>query len=300
MSLLNSAIRAVSKTAWLLLMSIMTFAMIYPFLFSFLGGMNTTTEFSSMGASILPIPKTPVVSNFAFILTPSGIRPFINTVFRTSWYTVIVSLMAILFGYAMARYKFKGKKLVFAVIICTQLVPSVLTLIPSFVMVSHLPFLGGNNWMGAGGKGLINNPLILYLPFGWGYLMWVFLFMQAMKSLPKEFEEAAEMEGCGFWRMIFGIITPMQLPIIAVIAVNVALATWNDWLTPFMYVNKMQDSTLPAYIATMTARLLSFADNKDYPKLFAMSTVAIIPPFLIFLFLQKYIIQGIASAGIKG
>jgi multiple sugar transport system permease protein len=296
---MNRAARVASKTVWLIIMSILTFVMIYPFLFSFLAGMNSKTEFANMGAALLPIPQNPVLSNFAYILTPSGIRPFLNTVFRTLWYTVLVSVMAILFGYVMARYEFKAKKLFLGIIVCTQLVPGALTLIPSFVMVARLPFLGGNNWMGMGGRGLINNPAILYLQFGWGYLLWVFLFMQSMKTFPRGLEEAAEIEGCGFWRIIFTIVIPLQLPIIAVIAVNVALGTWNDWLAPFMYINRVQDSTLPAYIATMNAALQSFGD-KDYPKLFAMSTMAILPPFFIFLFLQRYIIQGIASAGIKG
>lgn len=296
---MNRAARAVSKIIWLLAMGILAFLMIYPFLFSFLAAMNTKKEFSNMGAALLPVPSAPVFSNFGYVFTPSGIRPFLNTVYRTAWYTVLVSLMAILFGYVMARYEFKAKKLILGIIVCTQLVPGALTMIPSFVMIARLPLLGGNNWMGVGGRGLINNPLILYLPFGWGYLLWVFLFMQSMKSFPRGLEEAAEIEGCGFWRIIFTIVIPLQLPIIAVIAVNVALGTWNDWLGPFLYINKMQDSTLPAYIGTMTAALMSFGD-KDYPKLFAMSTVAILPPLLIFMFLQRYIIQGIASAGMKG
>ena len=293
------ATKIAGRSVWIVLMSILAFFMLYPFLFSLLAGLNTKTEFSNMGAALLPIPKTPVFSNFSFMFTLSGLRPFFNTVLRTSWYTVLVSLLAVLFGYAMARYDFKGKKFILGVIIVTQLIPGVLTLIPGFVMVAHLPFLGGNNWMGVGGKGLINNPAILYLPFGWGYLLWVFLFMQSTRALPKAFEEAAEIEGCGFWQTIFRIIVPLQKPIIAVIAVNVALATWNDWLTPFMYINKVQESTLPAYIGTLTAALQNFGD-KDYPKLFALSTVAILPPALIFMFLQKYIIQGIASAGVKG
>nr|WP_279380653.1 carbohydrate ABC transporter permease [Caldicoprobacter guelmensis] len=207
--------------------------------------------------------------------------------------------MAVLVGYVMARYEFKGKKLFFAIIICSQLVPGVLTLIPSFVMVSRIPFAGGNNWMGIGGKGLINNRLMLFLPFGWDKLLWVFLFMQSMRSLPKDLEEAAEIDGCSFMRMIFRILIPLQKPIIAVIAVNTALSTWNDWLTPFIYINRIQDSTLPAYVGMLTAQLQAFGE-RDYPKLFATATVAIVPPFLIFLFMQKYIVQGIASVGIKG
>ena len=120
-----------------------------------------------------------------------------------------------------------------------------------------------------------------------------------MRSIPRDLEEAAEIDGCGFFRMIFRILIPIQKPMIAVIAVNTALSTWNDWMTPFIYINKIQDSTLPAYVGMLTAQLQAFGD-RDYPKLFATATVAIIPPFLIFLFLQKYIIQGIASVGIKG
>jgi len=294
-----TATRFVGKSIWIIVMSVLAFLMLYPFLFSLLAGLNTKAEFSNMGAVLLPLPQTPVFSNFTFMFTPSGIRPFINTVLRTGWYTVLVSLIAVLFGYVMARYEFKGKKFVLGMIIATQLIPAVLTLIPGFVMVARLPFLGGNNWMGVGGKGLINNPVILYLRLDFTYLLWVFLFMQSTRSLPRAFEESAEIEGCGFWQTIFRIIIPLQKPIIAVIAVNVALATWNDWLIPFMYINKVQYSTLPAYIGTLTAALQSFGD-KDYPKLFAMSTVAILPPALIFMFLQKYIIQGIASAGVKG
>jgi len=283
---------------WLLVMGAVAIIMLYPFIYSALAGLNHKNDFGHIG-SLLPIPKRIVLSNFLYIFTPNGIRPLINTVLRTAWYTVNVCLMAVLVGYVMARYEFKGKRFFFAVIICSQLVPGVLTLIPSFVMVSKIPFAGGNNWMGVGGKGLINNILMLYLPFGWNNLLWAFLFIQSMRSIPRDLEEAAEIDGCGFFKMILRILIPIQKPMIAVIAVNTALSTWNDWMTPFIYINKIQDSTLPAYVGMLTAQLQAFGE-RDYPKLFATATVAIIPPFLIFLFLQKYIIQGIASVGIKG
>jgi len=283
---------------WLIVMGVVSLVMLYPFIFSLLAGLNDKKDFGHLG-TLLPIPPNVVLSNFLYIFTPNGIRPLLNTILRTTWYTLIVSLMAIFVGYVMARYEFKGKRFFFAVIICSQLVPSVLTLIPSFVMVSKIPFAGGNNWMGIGGRGLINNILMLFLPLGWDKLLWVFLFIQSMRSLPKDIEEAAEIDGCSFLRMIFRILVPLQKPIIAVIAVNTALSTWNDWLTPFIYINRIQDSTLPAYVGMLTAQLQAFGE-RDYPKLFATATVAIIPPFLIFLFMQKYIIQGIASVGIKG
>lgn len=290
--------KIISKLIWYVLMSGVAFIMLYPLIFSFLAGLNTRTEFGHMGA-LFPVPSSPQWSNFLFMFNLSGLRPLLNTFLRTSWYTIIVCTMAVLIGYVLARYNFKGKKFFIITILATQVIPGVLTLIPAFIFMNRIPFVGGNDWTGYGGRGLINNPLSIFLPLGWGFLVWVFLFMQTMKSLPRDFEEAAQIDGCSFWRIIFQVIIPMNKPIIAVIAVNVALGVWNDWLTPFLYINDIQNSTLPAYLGMLVAQLQQFGEN-DYPRVFAMSTVATVPPLLIFLFLQKYIIEGIASAGVKG
>ncbi len=291
--------RNILKSIWSIGMMLVVLLMLYPFIYSFLGALNNKLDFTNMG-TLLPIPKTLEFKNFLFAFSKSGVLPLLNTVYRTAWYTSWNVIVAVLLGYVMARYEFKGKRAFFIFIICSQVIPSVMTLIPSFVMMSKIPFTGGNNWMGIGGHGLINNPLALYLPFGWTVLLWVFLFMQSMKSLPKEFEEAAEIDGCNFFTTITRVIIPVQKPIIAVIAANTALGTWNDWLIPFMYINRVKDSTLPAYIGMLATSLQEMSGDRDFPKLFGLSCVSIIPPLLIFLFFQKYIIQGIASAGIKG
>jgi len=290
--------KIISKIIWYTVMLIVAFIMLYPLIFSLLAGLNTRQEFGHMGA-LFPVPSVPQFQNLLFMFTLRGVRPLLNTFLRTGWYTFIVCMMAVLIGYVMARYKFKGKKFFLIAILGVQVIPGVLTLIPAFIFMSRLPFVGGNDWTGYGGSGLINNPLSIFLPLGWGFLIWVFLFMQTMKSLPRDFEEAAQIDGCGFWRMIFQVIIPMNKPIIAVIAVNVALSVWNDWLTPFLYITNIQYSTLPAYVGMLVSQLQQFGEN-DYPRVFAMATVATVPPLVIFLFLQRYIIEGIASAGIKG
>ncbi len=281
-------------------MTIISVIFAYPFVYGLLGSLISKTEFGQMG-SLLPLPESKWTTiGYSIVFQMDGaIKPLINSLMRSAWYTLIVSAISILLGYVLCRYEFKGKKFVIGFIIVTQVVPYVLTLIPSFVLVSKIPFVGGNNWMGIGGKGLINNRLMLYIPLKWDILVWTFLFMQSLKSLPVAFEEAAEIDGCGFWRMIIQVIIPLQLPIIAVIAINTALSTWNDWLTPFIYINNIQDTTLTAWLGTLTSSLQQFGD-KDYPRVFALATVSIIPPFAIFLSFQKYIIQGIASAGVKG
>jgi len=287
------------KTIWFVLMTAVALIFAYPFLYGLLGSLMRMQDFGSMG-TLLPLPQKPTLSNYRFVFSvDGGFGPMINSLQRSAWYTLVVVTMSVLCGYVLARYEFKGRKWFIVAIVSAQVIPSVLTLIPSFILVSRIPFAGGNNWLGLGGRGLINNKLMLFLPLGWGSLLWVFLFSQSMKSFPKDIEEAAEIDGCSFWRLILRIILPLQGPIVAVIAINTALGYWNDWLTPFLYINNVADSTLTAWLATLTSNLQQFGD-KDYPKVFALATVAILPPFAIFLFFQKYIIQGIASTGVKG
>lgn len=293
-------IRFVKMFVWIIVMSVIVIVFAYPFFYGLAGSFIQKIEFGQLGA-LLPLPRTKwtTVNYQQLVLLGGALKPFINSLIRTAWYTFTVTGGSILMGYVLARYQFKGKTFVIVFIIVSQVIPTVLTLIPSFVMVSKIPFVGGNNWMGMGGHGLIDNPLMLYLPFGWGTLLWAFLFMQSQKSLPSAFEEAAEMDGCGFWRMMFQVVIPMQLPIIAVIAITNALSYWNDWMTPFIYINSTQFTTLTAWLGTLTASLQKFGD-KNYPLVFALATISVIPPLVIFLAFQKYIIQGIASAGVKG
>jgi len=296
---MKKSVRAALRTVWLVTMTILALVFAYPFIYGLFGSMMYKTEFGEMG-TLLPIPKIVTFMNYHFVFSLDGaINPLINSLTRSGWYTLLVTTMALLCGYVLSRYNFRGKKALIIAIIATQVVPSVLTLIPSFVLVSKIPFVGGNNMFGEGGRGLINNKLMLFLPLRWDTLLWVFLFSQSMRSFPRAFEEAAEIDGCGFWGTIMRIIVPMQAPILTVIAINMALNNWNDWLTPFLYINRVADSTITAWLGTLTSNLQQFGD-KDYPRVFALATIAVIPPFVIFLFLQKYIIQGIASAGVKG
>jgi multiple sugar transport system permease protein len=91
----------------------------------------------------------------------------------------------------------------------------------------------------------------------------------------------------------------MQGPILAVAAINSALGSWNDWMTPFLYINKVSETTLTAWLGTLVSQLQSFG-ARDYPRVFAVAAIAMIPPLGIFLAFQRFIIQGIASVGIKG
>lgn len=294
MNFVNMIRNNILKT-FMIILAVIT---IYPLVFSLLAGFIKKDEFTHYG-KLLPITAQPVLTWYKAFFSPIGFVPFMNTVYRTCWYTFITILMACLVGYVLSRMNFPGKNFFFSFIIATQVVPGVLLLIPTFLMASKVPFFGGNNWLGQGGHGLINNPVIIYIIVSSGNIIWIFLFRQAMNSLPRSFEESATIDGSGFFRTLFMIVIPMQKAIIAVIALNVAIGTWNDWLTPFIYINDLKYSTLPAYIGKLTTALQAHGD-RNLPLVFALSTIVSIPTLAIFLTFQKYLVQGLASVGIKG
>jgi len=295
------AAQLTAKSVWIIVMTAISLVFIYPMLFGIMGSLTTLRNFTNMG-SLFIIPTSPTIENYKVLFAlsmDSAIRPLINSFMRSAWWTIINCSVAVLGGYTLARYEFKAKKAILVGIIVAQVIPHVLLMLPTFILISRIPFAGGNNWMGQGGQGLINNTLVLYLPMTWGVFLWSFLFMQSVKSFPRSFEEAAEIDGYGFWNILIKIVLPMQGPMLAVVAINSALGSWNDWMTPFLYINKTSESTLTAWLGTMASQLQSFG-VRNYPRVFALATIAMIPPLGIFLGFQKFIIQGIASVGIKG
>jgi multiple sugar transport system permease protein len=290
--------KAIRRSIWYIVMSVIAMFMLYPFVFAFMGGLMDPTLFRSLG-TMMPIPNPAIFENYLTFFTQAMWRPFFNTVARSAWYTIVNTYIAVTIGYFMARKNFWGKKQFFMIIVIAQLIPGVLTLIPTFVMMARFPLVGGNNILGAGGSGFINNPAVLFILIGGGQLMNAILFRQAMYSLPPSFEEAAEMDGCGYFQTMIRVILPMQRPIIAFIAMTSAINTWNDWFTPFLYISDLQYNTLPAYVGMLVTRFHEFT-RPNYALVFALSTVATLPPVAIFLVFQRNIVQGLASAGIKG
>lgn len=290
--------KAVKRTVWYIVMSVIAMIMLYPFIYAFMGGLMDSELFTSLG-TMMPIPNPPVISSYMSFFTQSMWRPFLNTLARAAWYTVMNTYIAVTIGYFMARKNFWGKKQFFMIIIIAQLIPGVLTLIPTFVMMARFPLVGGNNILGVGGSGFINNPSVLFILIGGGQLMNAILFRQAMFSLSPSFEEAAEIDGCGYFQTMVKVIIPMQKPIIAFIAMTSAITTWNDWFIPFLYINDLKFNTLPAYVGMLVSRFHEFT-RPNYAIVFALSTISTLPPAIIFLIFQRNIVQGLASAGIKG
>ena len=207
---------------------------------------------------------------------------FINS-FTISVLCIIGNLAACsMTAFAFARLNFRGKRFWFALMLGTLMLPYHVTLIPQYILFLKL--------------GWVKTMLPLVVPkFLAVDAFFIFLMVQFFRGIPRELDEAAMMDGCSPWRIYWRIMLPLSLPVLATAAIFSFIWTWDDFFGPLIYL-----SDINTY--TVQLGLRSFVDStgsSDWSSLFAMSSLSLIPVFLIFLFFQRLLIDGIATAGLK-
>jgi multiple sugar transport system permease protein len=190
---------------------------------------------------------------------------------------VLTSAMA---AYAFARQQFRGRNALFVLNLATHMVPFQDMVFPLFI---ELRYLGLLNSMAA----LIVPEMAM--PFG------VFLLRQAFLSLPRELEEAAFVDGAGHLRVFFRLVLPLSKPAIATVAVFSFMGSWNNFLWPLVVINNPDLMTLPLGLASMSSRFVT-----DWNLLLAGATISILPIVALFVFAQRYVLQGVSMSGLKG
>jgi multiple sugar transport system permease protein len=206
------------------------------------------------------------------------------------WNSFVIAILVVignllscsLTAFAFARLEFPGRNVLFAIMLGTLMLPYHVTLIPQYVLFLKL--------------GWIDTILPLVVPkFLAADAFFIFLMVQFFRGIPRELDEAAQMDGCSPWRIYYKIIMPLSLPVLATAGIFSFLWTWNDFLGPLVYLNDSANYTVPL-------ALRSFVDatgTSAWGQLFAMSTLAILPIFLVFLCFQRLIIEGVAMSGMK-
>ena len=207
------------------------------------------------------------------------------------WNSLVVAVLVVmgnliscsLAAYAFARLKFRGKNLFFALMMATLMLPYHVTLIPQYILFLKL--------------GWIDTILPLVVPKFFAVdAFFVFLMVQFFRSLPRDLDEAAMLDGCGPWRIYWLIILPLSKPVLATAAIFSFLWTWNDFFGPLIYLNDNAKYTVPLALRSF----LDSSGQSAWGQMFAMSTLALLPIFLFFVAFQRFIIQGVASTGLKG
>lgn len=243
------------------------------------------TSLKSKGALMaLPIqwiPKNPTAKAYekVFSLFPF-FRAILNSVFITVVYTVITILSSSMAAFAITKIRFKGAGVVLGIYLSSMMIPTQITLIPLFILMSRIS--------------LVNTYSSVILPsifkaFG------IFLIVQNMRSLPNDYMEAARIDGAGLGRIYRSIIMPLIAPATATLAISTFMEAWNDYLWPLVMLSDKKKMTL-----TLALNSLNGQYATEYNVLMAGSLISMIPIIIVYIFAQTKMKQGITIGGVKG
>lgn len=267
-------------------------AIVFPFLVMVLTALKSDQEISRGLSAIFP--ETPVFSNFAAAMQKGNwSRYFFNTTVITIFAVVLSLLINSLAGYAFARMRFIGKTVLFYCAMVGMMLPMQVIMIPVFLQIKEFPLVGGNDLWGNGGIGLVNSyagvifPLIAH-PFG------IFLCRQFFLGFPKELDEAAKIDGCSSLQIYLKLYVPMGTPIFATLGLLKFVDTWNQYTWPLLVFNDPEMNTVQLALNAFKGENVT-----EWNYLMAATIVIILPILVLFLFLQKYFVQGIATTGMK-
>jgi multiple sugar transport system permease protein len=222
--------------------------------------------------------------NFLKIMASSTIsfgRYTINTVIIVAWNIVGTLFSCSLVGYAFARLRFRGKKVLFNILILTMLIPTQALMIPLFLMYYKI------GWYGT--------YLPLIVPSFFGNAFFIFLIRQYMMTFPRDLDDAAKIDGCNWFQAYWYIFVPLSTPVLTVVTIFVFLWSWNDLLNPLIYLDTNSKFTVAVGLANIATRF-----NPAWNLLMAANLIFMLPALIIYFFAQDKLIGGIASVGIKG
>ena len=207
---------------------------------------------------------------------------FLNSAIIAVVATVGSIISSTIIAYGFARIKFAGKKVWFICMMLTMMLPFEMVMIPQYIMFNEF--------------GWIDTYYPLILPTFFGIPFFIFLIMQFIRTIPIELDEAARIDGCNSFGIFFRIIVPLIVPAMMTSAIFSFYWRWDDFMGPLIYL-----STPEKYPVSLALKLFSDPNSvTNWGAMFAMSTLSIVPIFVIFFFFQRYIVDGISTSGLKG
>ena len=270
---------AAGRTYLLLMVLAVLFA--GPLLWLVLAALKTQSEWVAIPITFLP--EAPRWSNFTEAVTQINFLAYTgNSLFLSGTYAVLVTFSSAAVGFGFARLKGPGKRPLFMILLATMMLPSILTLIPTYVLYSRL--------------GLVNTywPWVLWGLAASPYL--VFLFRQFFAAIPRDLEDAAIIDGCGYGRIFLRIFLPLSVPVLLTSLLLSFTWMWGDYLAPALLLDI--DHTTLSVAITQSYR----NPHGDYIPTVQAAAAAlyVVPVMLIFLFAQRYFVRSVATSGMKG
>jgi multiple sugar transport system permease protein len=266
---------------WVVLIAL-ALVFIAPLAYMLLTSIKTNVEARSVPPTVFP--SNPTLGAFRTLFFADESSPVLlwlaNSMIAATLHSLLVVLICAMAGYALARMEFPLKKTLFGVIIATLFLPPFIFMMPNFEILARF--------------GLLDSLAAIVLPGAAG-AFGVFFMRQFFSTIPIALEESARIDGASQWRIFRSIVLPVSRPAIVTLAVISFLANWNDFVFPIYVLFSPNRLTLPVGLSKLQG-----AYTIDYPVIMAGAAMASIPVLVLYIFVQRYVIEGVASSGIKG
>ena len=277
--------RMIGKVIYHILVCGFGIIMIYPLIWMIMSSFKESKTIFTTAGTLIP-------EHFTFANYATGWKGFakigFGTFFQNSFFIAVVATVGTIISsafvaYGVARCKFPGRKILFVAMLLSMMLPAQVLMIPQYLWYQKL------GWVGS------------YLPLTVPYFFaiqgfFVYLMMNFIEGIPTELDEAAKIDGCSYYSIFARIIVPLITPALVTAGIFSFMWRWDDFLSALLYVN--ESAKYPVSLA-----LKLFCDpgsSSDYGAMFAMATLSILPAVLIFIFFQKYLVEGISTSGLKG
>lgn len=264
--------------AFLVLFAVAT---IFPIYFMIISSFGDPIEAGAMSYSIIPSKISFESYKFFFNFSQYSWDWLTNSLIVAACITVSNVLFATLAGYAFAKMHFKGKNILFAILLGSMMIPGQVTQVPLYILVVNI-FELQNTY-----TALIMPSIVTVYN--------IFLVKQFMSGIPKEIIEAAKIEGCSQPKIFWHIIMPLSKTVMAVLAILTFMAAWNDFFWPFLVTNTMDMQTIQVGLKNFR-----FANTTYFAPMMAGATISAVPMFILFFSLQKYFLEGVTVGAVKG
>ena len=260
------------------------FVMIYPLLWMVASSFKPAREIFNDASSL--IPKDFVTYNYVNGwegFAGYGFSTFFQNSFVISLLSTIGSLISSPFiAFGFARLRFKGRRIWYSLMLLSMMLPFQVIMIPQYIIFHRL------GWVGT--------ILPLVLPSFFGGAFFIFLIIQFITGIPRELDEAGKIDGCSWYGIFARIILPLIIPALVTCAIFAFMWKWDDFLASLLYLNAPRQ-----YTVSIALKMFSDPNSgSDWGSMFAMSTLSLLPIMLIFIFCQKYLVEGISTEGLKG
>lgn len=284
--------RRLRRTTLHLVLAAVSLVMMIPFLWMIITSLKTDPDLASYPPNLLPEVWDWKNYSEALEYAPFGTY-FKNSLLISLGHTALNLALASMAGYALARLPFRGSTVIFMGVLATMMIPTYTKIVPQYLIAKGIPFFGGNDYLGRGGYGWLDSWWGLIVP---GALtpFAIFLFRQFYLSLPRELEEAARIDGMGEFGIYARVMTPLVKPAIATVGLLTFESSWNNFLWPLIITTNTDLRVIQVGLSAFQQ-----ADQNAWAYMMAGSTLATVPMVVLFLFTQRYFVQGFANSGIK-